>query len=144
MEKITNKIRAKVDERIRASLIEGEEVLDWTVGQTSPPEIFGIIPILSSYHRMKTRFWLLVLTDQRLLMLKFKGILGTKIGEEQSIPLSRIRSMRMKKGVFFVALVISTRDGELKFKEMEKEDAIEFMRLFEQMKRPAAAGAKSR
>ncbi len=132
--------RAKAEVAIRAKFEPGEELLEWTGGQTSPPEFFGFIPGLALYHKLKTRHWITALTDRRLLLLRHSASSLGKILETKAIPLARVRGMRMKRGVLFVALVVDAPGGPWTFKEMEREITEKFIARFKEAKRAAAGG----
>lgn len=132
--------RAKAEQAIRARLEPGEQLLDWTGGQTSPPEIFSVIPLLATWHKLKTRHWITALTDRRVLLLRHRALSLTGILEERSLPLAGVRGMRMRRGVLFVALEIDGPGGPWRFKEMERDAVEGFIAKYKAARRAAAGG----
>lgn len=134
-------MREKFEAIVKGYLESGETLLDYGAGQTSPSEIFSVIPILATWHKLKTRHWIVALTDRRVLLLRHPAMSAFKILEVKGLPLARVRSMTMKKGVLFVSLVVQTSSGTLTFKEMEKDEVQGLIARFKSAKRGAAAKA---
>jgi len=132
--------QAKVEEAIRARLDEGEELLDWTGGRTSPSEIFSVIPILATWHKLKTKHWITALTNRRVLLLRHQALSTTSIVEAVSLPLNKIRGMQMHKGILFVALQIDGPGGPWLFRDMEKDRVEPFIAKFKATRKASAGG----
>ena len=128
------KLGDKVNQMLEAELETGERLVMWVNGQTSPAEWWSIVPVLSILHKLRTKHWIIALTDRRLMLLRHLPTSATETIGEESIPLKEIRHMEMEKGVLFVALVVHTNSGIWKFKEMEKEEVLPFIEAYESIK----------
>lgn len=131
---ILERLRQKIETLIVDQLEPGEDLQTWVNGQTSPAEWMSILPILSTIHKLKTKHWIITLTDQRLLLIQHGAMSPTRVLEVVSIPLAEIRGLSMQKGVLFVALLVNTKSGIWKFKEMEKEEVLPFIEEFKSAK----------
>ena len=130
-----DKNRAEYELLLSGYLDEGEELEGWILTKTAPAEILDWIPLLNIIYGMKTRLWVLVLTPDRMLRLRRSKFSIKNLTEVDSIPIANIQRMDIKNGPLFSDLFITSRGGRVQYKEMDKDEVMEFMTVFKGFKK---------
>ena len=90
----------KYGELIIDKLGDGEAVRCWFLGMEEPSGCLLVIPIVGTFLEFKKRFFMVVLTNQRLLMVEFaKPFFMAKEKATTDCPLPGLSSVSVNKGM---------------------------------------------
>lgn len=112
-----------IEQGIAQKLQPGEQLVEWTNGQTTPPEWMSWVPILKIKYSLGVKNFFLAVTQEALYIIRFKGITNRQFLETSRLPLTTLKTMSIKKGVLDCHLIIKTAKNELLFKGFEPQAA---------------------
>jgi hypothetical protein len=118
----------KQGELIADKLAEGEAVRCWFMGMDEPSGCLMVIPIVGTFLEFKKRFYLVVLTNQRLLMVELaKPFFQVKEKATTDCRLAELSSVSVDKGVLTSTVTMGLSGGNtLVLKSVESEAARAF------------------
>ena len=127
--------------------MQGEKLVAFQLGETKPPFIIRIIPVIGTLFG-RAKIFLLAATDRRILIIRLSRSLtkGHQFKElTASIPFSQLDGVEPSTGMLTSSITIRTREGQAyHFVDMLKSAAEAFARDVGLATRAPAAGTGKR
>lgn len=128
----------KHGELIADKLAQGEAVRCWFTGMEEPNGCLLMIPVIGTFLEFKKRFYVVVLTDRRLLLVEIaKPFMTMKEKAATECSLTELSSVRVEKGVLLSTVTLGVPGREaLVLKSVDPDAA----RLFDSLVAEGAGG----
>lgn len=121
--------------QIQGFLEEDEPLVGWCFGATAPAEWMGFLPGFSTYYKMNTRGWAMVLTPERVLRLRNRGVLKWDLDFEDEYDLADLKAVSFADGWWVDQTTFRLQGETLVLKDVGKEEATAFIKAWKKVKK---------
>ncbi|MCP4603870.1 MAG: hypothetical protein GY847_25680 [Proteobacteria bacterium] len=128
----TSLVDSKYGELLANKLHAGEQCQCWFLGMQRASNTLLMIPIIGTALEFKKRFYMVVRTNQRIILIEFaKPFFSRKEKQTLSYDISKVMTVKSEEGVLLSSVKIETAEGDnYLFRDVAKKAASSFTSAF--------------